>query len=50
MMPEFEELERFARQSTLLVLLFVLRLRKCRTDSPVLLVFQRSTCLAVRSK
>jgi len=50
MMPGFEELEWFVRRLTLLVLLFILRLRKYHTDSQVLLVVRRPTCFEVRSK
>ncbi len=50
MVPGFKELGRFVHQSTLLVLLFVLHLRKYRTDSLVPLVFRRSTYFEVRPK
>ncbi len=50
MVPGFKELGGFVCQSALLALLFVLRPQRCRTNSLVLLVFRRPTCLEVRSK
>ncbi len=50
MVPGFEELERFVRRLTLLVLLFILHLRRCRTGNLVLLVFRRPTYFEVHSK
>ncbi len=45
-----EELGGSVRQLVLLVLLFILRLRRYRTGSRVLLAFRRPTCFGVRSK